>query len=209
MVQIWDRAALDSTWVDCSAHSQSPQDCTELVLNTFLCFISLLREGRACERSRNCKTQMNGRKSNQATHTDIIVFSLMLLIIVWPMQTRSLIYRLLCRQLKITGFKKPKDHRSRNMQDQGLDGFLPQDQHPHVGDTLPHFTCLEKVLQHKTSSPAQRRASLASFFLATYLHFGIINHRSTKMSCLLRNMSLCDHFTFNFFHIGKSCVFYA
>lgn len=82
VVQIWDRAALDNTWVDCSAHSQSPQDCTELVLNTFLCFISLLREGGVCERSRNCKTQMNGRKSNQATHTDIIVFSLMLLIIV-------------------------------------------------------------------------------------------------------------------------------
>lgn len=96
MVQIWNRVALKSTWGVCSAHCQSPQGCTEIELKTFLCFVSLLREGKVCGRSKNCKTWISGRKSNQATHTDI-VFSLMLLFTVWPMQTRSLIYRLLCR----------------------------------------------------------------------------------------------------------------
>lgn len=75
MVQIWNRVALKSTWAvcsaHCSAHSQSPQGCTELELKTFLCFVSLLRGGRVCGRTRNCKTWINGRKSNQAAHTDI------------------------------------------------------------------------------------------------------------------------------------------
>lgn len=76
--------------------SKPSKAAEELVLNTFLCFISLLRAGGVCVGGGIAKhrwTEENPTKLPIQTST---VFSLMLLITVSPIQTRSLIYRPLC-----------------------------------------------------------------------------------------------------------------